>query len=174
MPEQLLENGILAIQHLEKAIADGVIIADRSVAPGQLQPASLDLRLGVEAWRVQASFLPGQHMTVLDKLQKFGMHKIDLSDGAVLERGCVYIVKLQESLALPAGIAATANPKSSTGRLDIFTRLITDFAREFGQSLLAIVARFTRRYHREHFRFWCAPGRAWRNTFAARPYCPIR
>jgi dCTP deaminase len=131
MPEQFPENGILAIQHLEKAIADGVITADRPVAPGQLQPASLDLRLGVEAWRVQASFLPGQHMTVLDKLKKFGMHKIDLSDGAVLERGCVYIVKLQESLALPAGITAMANPKSSTGRLDIFTRLITDYAREF-------------------------------------------
>ena len=70
-------------------------------------------------------------MTVADKLAKFGMHKIDLSDGAVLERGCVYIVKLLERLRLPVGISAMANPKSSTGRLDIFTRLITDGAREF-------------------------------------------
>ena len=126
MPAEDFENGILPVQHLEQAIHDGVVAADRPVEEGQLQPASLDLRLGREAWRVQASFLPGQHMTVADKLAQFGMHKIDLSDGAVLERGCVYIVKLQERLRLPAGISAMANPKSSTGRLDIFTRLITD------------------------------------------------
>ncbi len=131
MSEQQIESGILAVQHLEEAILDGALIADRPIEPSQLQPASLDLRLGLEAWRVQASFLPGQHMTVLDKLKKFGMHKIDLRDGAVLERGCVYIVKLQESLRLPADVSAMANPKSSTGRLDIFTRLITDYAREF-------------------------------------------
>ena len=94
------------------AIQDGVIAADHPVEEHQLQPASLDLRLGREAWRVQASFLPGQHLTVADKLAKFGMHKIDLSDGAVLERGCVYIVKLQERLRLPVGISAVANPKS--------------------------------------------------------------
>ena len=121
MPAENFESGILPVQHLEQAIQDGVIAADHSVEEGQLQPASLDLRLGREAWRVQASFLPGQHMTVADKLAKFGMHKIDLSDGAVLERGCVYIVKLQERLRLPAGISAMSNPKSSTGRLDIFT-----------------------------------------------------
>ena len=131
MPAEDFENGILPVQHLEQAIQDGAIAADQPVEEGQLQPASLDLRLGCEAWRVQASFLPGQHMTVADKLAKFGMHKIDLSDGAVLERGCVYIVKLQERLRLPSGISAMANPKSSTGRLDIFTRLITDSAREF-------------------------------------------
>ena len=131
MPAEEFENGILPVQHLEQAIQDGVIAGDHPVEDGQLQPASLDLRLGREAWRVQASFLPGQHMTVAEKLTKFGMHKIDLSDGAVLERGCVYIVKLQEHLRLPAGISAMANPKSSTGRLDIFTRLITDGAREF-------------------------------------------
>lgn len=131
MPAQEIENGILPVQHLEAAIIDGAITATHPIEPGQLQPASLDLRLGAEAWRVQASFLPGQHMTVADKLDRFGMHKIDLSDGAVLERGCVYIVKLQEHLKLPAGVSAMANPKSSTGRLDVFTRLITDHAREF-------------------------------------------
>ena len=131
MAVEQIENGIFPVQHLEKAISDGVIAADHPIEDGQLQPASLDLRLGREAWRVQASFLPGENMLVDAKLAKFGMHKIDLTNGAVLERGCVYIVKLQERLNLPAGTSAMANPKSSTGRLDIFTRLITDGAREF-------------------------------------------
>ena len=126
-----LENGIFPVQHLEMAISDGVIAADNRIEDDQLQPASLDLRLGTEAWRIQASFLPGTNLPVDAKLATFGMHKIDLTDGAVLERGCVYIVKLQERLDLPAGTSAMANPKSSTGRLDIFTRLITDGAREF-------------------------------------------
>ena len=131
MVAEKIENGILSVQHLQQAISSGIIAADRPIEDGQLQPASLDLRLGTEAWRVQASFLPGQNVTVDNKLAKFGMHKIDLSVGAVLERGCVYIVKLQERLKLPLGTSAMANPKSSTGRLDIFTRLITDGAREF-------------------------------------------
>jgi len=131
MLEHQNSNGILPVQHVRQAIVDGVISAAQEIAVAQLQPASLDLRLGSEAWRVQASFLPGQNMTVADKLAKFGMHKIDLSNGAVLERGCVYIVKLQETLALPKGVSAMANPKSSTGRLDIFTRLICDYASEF-------------------------------------------
>ena len=131
MPDQQLLNGILPLQHLQQAIHDGAILAELQITPAQLQPASLDLRLAAEAWRVQASFLPGHTMTVADKLAKFAMHKIDLTDGAVLERGCVYIVKLQESLRLPKGVTAMANPKSSTGRLDIFTRLICDYAVEF-------------------------------------------
>ncbi len=131
MTVEKTENGILSVQHLKQAISDGAIAADRAIEDGQLQPASLDLRLGNEAWRVQASFLPGQNVAVDSKLIKFGMHKIDLSGGAVLERGCVYIVKLQERLKLPPGTSAMANPKSSTGRLDVFTRLITDGAREF-------------------------------------------
>ena len=131
MPDQQPLNGIFPVQHLQQAIHDGVISAEQQIIPAQLQPASLDLRLAAEAWRVQASFLPGHTMTVADKLAKFAMHKIDLTDGAVLERGCVYIVKLQESLRLPKGVTAMANPKSSTGRLDIFTRLICDNAVEF-------------------------------------------
>ena len=131
MPDQQPLNGILPVQHLQQAIHDGAISAEKQIIPAQLQPASLDLRLAAEAWRVQASFLPGHTMTVADKLAKFAMHKIDLTDGAVLERGCVYIVKLQESLRLPKGVTAMANPKSSTGRLDIFTRLICDYATEF-------------------------------------------
>ena len=131
MATEKIENGILSVQHLQQAIRDGIIEADLPIEAGQLQPASLDLRLGREAWRVQASFLPGQNVTVDNKLEKFGMHKIDLNGGAVLERGCVYIVKLQERLKLPSGTSAMANPKSSTGRLDVFTRLISDGAREF-------------------------------------------
>jgi dCTP deaminase len=124
-------NGILPVQQLRQAIEAGIIAAENDIEAAQTQPASLDLRLGSDAWRVQASFLPGRGLSVTDKLEKFAMHRIDLSDGAVLERGCVYIVRLQESLCLPADLSAMANPKSSTGRLDIFTRLITDGAGEF-------------------------------------------
>src|ERR1044072_7540091 len=99
-------------------------------APAQTPPASLDLRLGDTAYRVRASFLPG-HTTVAERIEHLKLHEIALSDGAVLETGCVYIVPLLESLALPADLAASANPKSSTGRLDVFTRVITDRARGF-------------------------------------------
>jgi dCTP deaminase len=97
----------------------------------QIQPASLDLRLGTKAYRVRASFLPGPASTVADKLERLKLHEIDLTAGAVLETGCVYIVPLQESLALPADVSASANPKSSTGRLDIFTRVMADHGQEF-------------------------------------------
>ena len=97
----------------------------------QIQPASLDLRLGATAYRVRASFLPGPNETVEEKLHRLQLHQIDLTQGAVLETGCVYIVPLMESLALPDFIEAAANPKSSTGRLDIFTRVIADRSRQF-------------------------------------------
>ena len=125
------EIGVLPIQQIQNAIEAGIIDAESDIDASQLQPASLDLRLGKDAWRVQASFLPGRGKSVAEKIKKFAMHRINLSDGAVLERGCVYIIKLQESLRLPADLSAMANPKSSTGRLDIFTRLITDGAAEF-------------------------------------------
>ena len=95
-----------------------------------MQPASLDLRLGREAYRVRASFLPGK-AALADRLADFEMHRIDLAGGAVLEKGCVYVVPLVEGLALPADVSAVANAKSSTGRLDLFTRLITDRGTEF-------------------------------------------
>lgn len=131
MTDTKMSDGILPFQQLQAAIDAGVISAANGIEPSQVQPASLDLRLGDDAWRVQASFLPGRGTRVQDKLEKFAMHRIDLRDGAVLECGCVYIVKLQEELRLPEDISAMANPKSSTGRLDIFTRLITDEAGEF-------------------------------------------
>ncbi len=98
-----------------------------------MQPASLDLRLGPVAFRVRASFLPGPQATVAQRIDALRLHTIDLTGDAVLETGCVYIVPLMESLSLPADISATANPKSSTGRLDVFTRVIADRSRGFDQ-----------------------------------------
>ena len=124
-------TGVLPYQAIRQAIRDGVICGAPDILPDQLQPASIDLRLGPVAYRVRASFLPGGGRSVREKLDQFRMHEIDLTRGAVLERGCVYIVQLVEWLRLPSRISALANPKSSTGRLDIFTRLITDRASAF-------------------------------------------
>jgi dCTP deaminase len=110
---------------------DGAVAAARPFAADQIQPASLDLRLGAVAYRVRASFLPGPGATVAQRIEELKLHEIVLSNGAVLETGCVYIVPLLEKLALPDTIAAAANPKSSTGRLDVFTRVIADETRGF-------------------------------------------
>ena len=110
--------------------AAGGILPSTDFVPDQIQPASLDLRLGEVAYRVRASFLPGR-TTVAERIDGLKLHEISLSDGAVLETGCVYIVPLLESLALPDEISAAANPKSSTGRLDVFTRVIADETRGF-------------------------------------------
>jgi dCTP deaminase len=118
--------GILPSQQIRALIASGAIIGDSAIGDDQIQPASLDLRLGQVAYRVQASFLPGPDATVMDKIARLGMHEVALGGGAVLEKGCVYIVPLAERLALDERINGFANPKSSTGRLDVFTRLITD------------------------------------------------
>ncbi|AWC25537.1 2'-deoxycytidine 5'-triphosphate deaminase [Aminobacter sp. MSH1] len=124
------QSGILPDQDIAALFASGALKAPPLDAD-QIQPASLDLRLGAKAFRVRASFLPGPNSLVSAKLDRLKLHEIDLSDGAVLETGCVYIVPLLESLALPAEISASANPKSSTGRLDIFTRVMTDRGQEF-------------------------------------------
>jgi dCTP deaminase len=122
---------VLPYQAIRQAEREGVIRGAPAILPEQLQPASIDLRLGPVAYRVRASFLPGAGRTVREKLDQFRMHEIDLTRGAVLERGCVYIVQLAEWLRLPSRMSALANPKSSTGRLDIFTRLITENATAF-------------------------------------------
>jgi dCTP deaminase len=124
-------TGILPYQALKELIRTREIRAPDPITDAQIQPASIDLRLGRIAYRVRASFLPGEGYTVRDKIDLVGLHKIDLSDGAVLETGCVYIVPLMEQLALSSRVAGLANPKSSVGRLDIFTRLIIDRATEF-------------------------------------------
>jgi dCTP deaminase len=126
-------DGILPAQAIRALISGGAIRLAEPLAPGQLQPASIDLRLGHEAYRVRASFLPGPGSKVGAKLGDLKLHTIDLTQGAVLETGCVYIVPLLESLALPGSIAASANPKSSTGRLDVFTRVIADGVAAFDQ-----------------------------------------
>ena len=124
-------SGVLPNQTIEKMIAEGGISADVAFLEGQVQPASLDLRLGTTAWRVRASFLAGQGRKVMDRISEFEMHQVDLSQGAVLEKGCVYVVPLMEAVHLPNDIQAVTNAKSSTGRLDLLTRVITDEGTEF-------------------------------------------
>jgi len=126
--------GLMAGQTIRRMVAQGLIDAPLPVEDSQYQPASLDLRLGARAYRVRASFLPGRERSVGDQLVRSQLDELSLEDrGAVLERGCVYVVPLLESLNLPVDISAAANPKSSTGRLDIFTRLITDRSEVFDQ-----------------------------------------
>jgi dCTP deaminase len=125
-------TGILPSHVLKRLIAAArEISASEPFADSQIQPASIDLRLGPVAWRVRASFLPGSGATVKERLASVFMHEVDLSQGAVLETGCVYIVPLLERADFSARISGIANPKSSTGRIDVFTRLITDYAPSF-------------------------------------------
>ena len=123
--------GILSSQEILDLINKNIIKSDEGIDKDTIQPASIDLRLGVNGWRVPASFLPGKGNKVSSRLKDLAMHEFSLVDGAVLECGCVYIVKLLESVSLTDDLAGIANPKSSTGRLDVFTRLIVDGAQEF-------------------------------------------
>lgn len=123
--------GVLPNQSIAQMISENQIAAMRKIGSDQVQPASLDLRLGTMAYRVRASFLTGRDARVMDRLAEFEMHRVDLTGGAVLEKGCVYVVPLMESLALPKDVQAVANAKSSTGRLDLLTRTITDGGTEF-------------------------------------------
>lgn len=124
-------DGILPAQVIRALAKAGQIVPAVPFGARQVQPASLDLRLGDVAYRVRASFLPGPRVTVAKRLKELALHEIDLREGAVLETGCVYVVPLLEALALPKGLAAAANPKSSTGRLDVFTRVIADGVASF-------------------------------------------
>jgi dCTP deaminase len=131
--EPLHGTGLLPAQLLKALIEHSrEIRAILPIEPDQVQPSSLDLRLGARGYRVRASFLPGATAAVQDKIDALAMHQFELDDaGAVLEKGCVYIVPLLESLALKKRTSAIANPKSSIGRIDVFTRLITDRGTEF-------------------------------------------
>ncbi|WP_022729712.1 2'-deoxycytidine 5'-triphosphate deaminase [Fodinicurvata sediminis] len=126
-------GGILPDQAIAELVRKDAIKSETGNIKPQIQPASLDLQLGRTAYRVRASFLPGRDKTVRERIEELSMHEIDLSNGAVLEVGCVYIVPLQEKLDLPEGISGLANPKSSTGRLNVFTRLIADNTEQFDQ-----------------------------------------
>jgi len=136
-PEQPTENaqvrttGILPSQEISNLIARGNISARPAINPDHIQPASLDLRLGDMAHRVRASFLPGPNSTVEAKIKELRMTRVDLTGAPVFEKDCVYIIPLLEELNLPDNISGKANPKSTTGRLDVFTRLITDYGTEF-------------------------------------------
>lgn len=129
MPDR--PEGIFSARMIASLFETGALSSPNPLDADQIQPASLDLRLGDIAYRVRSSFLPGPGMAVAKRIDDLTLHQIDLSDGAVLERGCVYVIPLGERLALPNEVSATANPKSSTGRLDIFTRVICDGARGF-------------------------------------------
>ena len=127
------KDGILPAHVIRRMVEEGQITAATPLDHDQIQPASLDLRLGERAWRVRASFLPGPKRTVAERLEDLALHAFSLTEGAVLETGCVYIVELQEALALPDTVSAVANPKSSTGRIDVFTRVIGERAATFDQ-----------------------------------------
>jgi dCTP deaminase len=123
-------QGILPMQSLSALADSGAVMSADAFDADQIQPASIDLRLGDRAWRVRASFLP-LGRKVADRLRDVQLHEMDLTRGAVFESGCVYIAELKESLNLPLGISARANPKSSTGRVDVFVRLLSDFGSQF-------------------------------------------
>ena len=124
-------TGVIPSQIIKKMIANKNIVSEVAIPDNQIQPASLDLRLGSLAIRVRASFLTGKNLTVREKLKHYKMHEVDLSNGAVLEKGCVYVIPLLESLNLPSKVRAVCNAKSSTGRLDLLTRVITNDGVEF-------------------------------------------
>lgn len=126
-------DGILPDHDIKAMLAAGAISHATPLDDDQVQPASLDLRLGQTAYRIKASFLPGEGRTVADRLDEIALHQMPLAIGAVLETGCIYLVELNEALALPPQVSAATNPKSSTGRLDIFTRVITDQGTVFDQ-----------------------------------------
>jgi dCTP deaminase len=140
LPRQAVYTGILPFQAIQEMVSGGEIRASeifRQIEPDQIQPASIDLRLGPYAYPVDTSFLPGRDVKVHEKMAAldpdFERFRIDLRNGAVLEKGRVYVVPLAEFISLRSDVAAFANPKSSTGRLDILTRLIADGATHFDQ-----------------------------------------
>jgi dCTP deaminase len=130
-------HGLFSRQKIKAMAGRKLIEAQPEIEESQFQPASLDLRLGEEAFRVRASFLPGRGATVRERLKSLEPERISLTgDGAVLEKGIVYVAPLLESLKLRPSISGAANPKSSTGRLDIFTRLIVDESEAFDEAPL--------------------------------------
>src|ERR1700679_1930699 len=128
---EMRTRGIVPSQDIRQMVQNRQIHATPAIEEAHIQPASLDLRLGDIAHRVRASFLPGPNQTVESRIKELRMTRVDLTSAAVFEKDCVYIVPLLEEVNLPADIYGKANPKSTTGRLDIFTRLITDYGVEF-------------------------------------------
>ncbi len=130
----MFKTGIISDSGIKNLIKDQYVTSkSNTLYPEQIQPASLDLKSGEIAYRLRASFLPGKQYRIEEALNKSNlvMHRMNLEEGAVLETGGTYLIPLDESLALQKGVSGTANPKSSTGRLDIFTRVITDYCEAF-------------------------------------------
>ena len=124
-------KSVLPSQKIRNLLKNQQIVSNTNFENEQIQPSSMDLRLGPKAWRMRASFLPGIQRTVNSCISEFAMQEIELSNGYILEKGSVYLIELKESLNLPDNIEGLANAKSSTGRLDLFTRLISDYCTEF-------------------------------------------
>jgi len=129
-------TGILPSQEIWELINNQKILSFKAVEEAQVQPASIDLRLGNVAYRVQASFLPGRASTIKSKINDLKLAELDLTKPTLLERGAVFVIPVIEQLALPFDIGGAANPKSTTGRLDIFTRLVTEGGNEFEEQEL--------------------------------------
>ncbi len=125
-----LATGILPSQEIVALIKAGKIIASVPVGDDQIQPASIDLRLGEVAYEVRASFLPSES-TIQKKIHDLFIRELKLEPSATFSKNSVFIVPLVERLNLPPDVSGQANPKSTTGRLDIFTRLITEPGAEF-------------------------------------------
>ena len=123
-------SGILSYQHLERYVSEKIIFSNNPIENWQFQANTIDLRLGPVAYRVRSSFI-SPTVRVEEKISELLMYKLSLQDGAILEKGCIYIIPLQEILCLPSNIFGKTNPKSSTGRLDIFTRIMTDYNYKF-------------------------------------------
>jgi dCTP deaminase len=129
-----MNKGVLPSQHLREAVSSEWMTAgDWRIPRESIQPASVDLRLGEHAWALRCSFLPDSESTVEEKIEDLAFDRIDLRDGATLERDRPYLVPLIEQLRLPEEIRAKTNPKSSTGRLDVFTRVLTDRSHRFDE-----------------------------------------
>jgi dCTP deaminase len=127
------KRGYLPFQMIEMACHEGYIHSEVPIAPSQFQPVSLDLRLGPKAYRIQCSFLP-ENDTVEEKLKDVSLYEFDISgDGGILEKGAIYLIPLMEELNFPPSMFGLANPKSSTGRLDMFTRVIIDRGHRFDE-----------------------------------------
>ena len=126
------KSGYLTNQSIELACHEGIINSRVSLLASQFQPVSLDLRLGTHAFRIQSSFLP-ENDTVEIKLNEVKLYEIDLRDGGILEKGAIYLIPLLEELDFPKNFQGRTNPKSSTGRLDMFTRVIVDHGHRFDE-----------------------------------------
>jgi dCTP deaminase len=118
--------GVLGASEMHALIERGAIVGEAPIAAAQIQPASLDLTLSAEAYKLPGSMLPLRHERIRDLLETFHARPIDLSEEGYLDRGRVYLIRLNESLALPPNIGCYTNSKSSTGRIDLQTRTLSD------------------------------------------------